>query len=155
METLQIENKLGTGIVYSTTSTLELSHDKVFTFIASLSEDDVLNASDFYTPEYIKYIKAHPTKRVGVLVDASASDNLELSSKIMTQLLNIKNDNVTLAIVTPQRQSFEVSDDKLYVKNNVGSETYNRDVYDWFREDDKVFITLRDNGHIVRTLEGV
>lgn len=155
METLQIENKLGSGVIYSTTSALELSLDKVFTLVAPLSEFDALIASDFYTPEYIKYIKANPTKSVGVLVDESGSDNLELSSKIMTQLLNIKNDNVTLVIVTPQRQSFEVSTHKLYVKNDIGTETYNRNIYDWFREDDKVLITLRHNGHIVRTLEGV
>lgn len=50
---------------------------------------------------------------------------------------------------------FQVDDNKLYSRTDKSNNTYNRDIYDWYREGVKVTIFLRTNNKIVETLEGV
>ncbi len=52
--------------------------------------------------------------------------------------------------------AFEVDEHRLYVRTAKGVDTYNRDIYDWYRDKSTVRIDLR-SGHLdkVIVLEGV
>jgi hypothetical protein len=44
---------------------------------------------------------------------------------------------------------FEIDDNSLFTRNNGVNTTYNRNIYDWYREGSNITIFLRTNNKIV------